>query len=147
MMKHNYLKITRHCPLDFCQLTSSSISFTMPDQQCAHNRSGVLCGSCRRNFSIGLGGLRCDGKFRYTFVWLLVVFAIAGVGLVALLRTCKLTTSVGDINGLIFYANIISVSGLMNLSKCSTHPILHVFISWINLDFGIEMCFYSGMGR
>ena len=25
------------------------------------------------------------------------------------------------------------------------HPILRVFLSWINLDFGIEVCFYSGM--
>lgn len=143
-----YLKINQHCPLDFCQVTNSSISIMLPDQQCANHRSGVLCGSCQQNFSMELGGskcARCDGKSLYTFIWLLAVFIGAGAALVVLLLTCKLTTSVGDINGLIFYANIISVSGLMNLSKCSIHPILYVFISWINLDFGIETCFYSGM--
>ena len=25
------------------------------------------------------------------------------------------------------------------------HPVLRVFLSWINLDIGIEVCFYSGM--
>ena len=143
-----YLRISLNCPLDYCEVTHGSISLSLPDEQCANNRGGVLCGSCQQNFSMELGGskcLRCDGKSRYAFTWMLAGFVIAGVALVALLLTCKLTTSVGDINGLIFYANIISVSGLMSLSKCSIHPVLRVFISWINLDLGIESCFYPGL--
>ena len=37
------------------------------------------------------------------------------------------------------------LTGYFDTSSCSLHPILHVIISWINLDFGIEVCFYSGM--
>lgn len=140
-----YLKINQHCPLDFCGVENNYISIASPDQQCANHRSGVLCGSCQQNFSIGLGGskcLRCDGISQYNFIWLLVLFAVAGASLVALLLTCKLTTSVGDINGLIFYANVISISGLTNFP---IPQILSVFVSWINLDFGIGACFYTGM--
>ena len=39
----------------------------------------------------------------------------------------------------------MSFSGLLDHQNCDIHPFLHVFISWINLDFGIEVCFYSGM--
>ena len=62
-----------------------------------------------------------------------------------LLLLVKMTVSSGTINGLIFYANIQSFSGLLDYQECSIHPILRVFLSWINLDFGIEVCLYSGM--
>jgi predicted outer membrane repeat protein len=143
-----HLKVNQNCPLDFCETKNFSISTTLPDKQCANNRAGVMCGSCEQNYSLELGGSkcrRCDGSSKYTFIWLLVAFAISGVALVLLILTCKLTTSVGAINGLIFYANIISVSGVVNLSKCSLNPALKVFISWINLDLGIETCFYPGL--
>ena len=65
--------------------------------------------------------------------------------LVAFLLLVKMTVSSGTINGLVFYANIISFSGLLDYQTCSIHPILRVLLSWINLDFGIEVCFYSGM--
>jgi hypothetical protein len=73
------------------------------------------------------------------------VFAVAGVALVALLLVCNMTISTGTLNGLIFYANVVSISGLTGLQNCSIHPILTVFIAWLNLDFGIETCFYPGM--
>ena len=57
----------------------------------------------------------------------------------------KMTVSSGTINGLRFYANILSFSGLLDYPECSIHRILRVFLSWINLDIGIEACFYSGM--
>ena len=40
---------------------------------------------------------------------------------------------------------ITQCSGLLDYNTRSIHPILRVFLSWINLDFGIEVCFYSGM--
>ena len=51
-----------HCPLDYC-LTSgnNSLSFNLesPDDQCAFNRSGVLCGTCTTNFSQVFGTSKC----------------------------------------------------------------------------------------
>ena len=141
----NYLKVQANCPLDYCQ-TTDNISLENPDEQCANNRSGVICGSCQDNFSIGLGGSKClQCTSNSPLIWLIPVFAVAGVALVALLLVCNMTLSHGTLNGLIFYANVVSITRLTSLQSCSIHPILSVFIAWVNLDFGVETCFYSGM--
>ena len=65
-----------------------------------------------------------------------------------LLLKCNLTVSVGTINGLIFYANIIRVNHTIFFPKGNVNVLttfLSVFIAWINLDLGIETCFYGGM--
>jgi hypothetical protein len=67
------------------------------------------------------------------------------MALVALLLVCNVTISHGTLNGLVFYANVVSISGLSTLQNCSIHPILSTFIAWVNLDFGVETCFYPGM--
>ena len=136
----------RDCPLGYCQGESDTISLAHPDEQCANNRSGVICGACRDNYSIALGSSRClDCTSSSAYIWLIPVFAVAGVALVALLLVCDMTISHGTLNGLIFYANVISISGLIDLQNCSIHPVLSIFISWVNLDLGVETCFYSGI--
>ena len=142
-----HLRIHDYCPLNFC-IQNNNISIDQPDNQCADFHSGVLCGSCVENFSIALGSwrcIRCSHTDGYNFIWLLVLMAIAGIVLFFFISLFKLTVSRGTLNGLILYANVISVSGLLNLPGCSIHPILSVFISWLNLDLGIETCFFSGM--
>ena len=141
-----YLMVHVNCPLDYCQVAGdTSISFSFSDDQCANNRNGVLCGACQRNYSLALGGSKCkDCTSSYAFVWLTVVLAVAGLALVALLLVCNITISAGTLNGLILYANVVSTSGLTSLYNCSA-PILSVFIAWVNLDLGLETCFYSGM--
>ena len=142
----HYLKVHSNCLLDYCLETSDNISLESPDEQCANNRSGVICGGCQDNYSIGLGGSKClQCTSNYPIIWLIPVFAVAGVALVALLLVCNMTISHGTLNGLIFYANIVSITRLTSLQSCSVHPILSVFIAWLNLDFGVETCFYSGM--
>ena len=142
----NYLKVQANCPLDNCEATSDNISLENPDEQCANNRSGVTCGSCQEDYSIGLGGSKClQCTSNSPLMWLIPVFAVAGVALVALLLVCNMTISHGTLNGLIFYAYVVSITRLTSLQSCSIHPILSVFIAWVNLDFGVETCFYSGM--
>ena len=63
----------------------------------------------------------------------------------ALLLVCDITVSTGTLNGLIFYVNVVSTSGITNLYFGSIHPILSVFIAWLNLDFSVETCFYPGL--
>ena len=141
----SYLKVHAKCPLNYCT-KSDTISIEHPDDQCANNRSGVICGECKKNSSIGLGGSKClECISSYTLIWLIPVLAMAGVALVALLGFCNMTISHGTLNGLIFYANVVSITRLTSLQSCSIHPILSVFIAWVNLDFGVETCFYSGM--
>ena len=103
--------------------------------------------TCNGSFSVPLGSDSCidcsNNTKKYNFLWLVPLFAVMGLILVLTILFLDLTVSIGLINGLIFYANILSISGLIN--NCYIHPLLSVFISWINLDFGIKICFYSGM--
>ena len=89
--------------------------------------------------------MKCTHMVRFNFTWLTVVMTLAGVVLVMFLLLMKMTVSSGTINGLIFYANIVSLSRLLDDQNCTINSFLCVFISWINLNFGVEMCFYSSM--
>ena len=142
-----YLRAQQNCPITYCS-NRTNISASNFDYRCENNHGGILCGKCLANYSVVLGSwkcMECSNLSRYNFIWLTVVIALAGVVLVVFLLLVKMTVSSGTINGLIFYANILSFSGLLDYQECSIHPILRVFLSWINLDFGIEVCFYSGM--
>ena len=57
----------------------------------------------------------------------------------------NLTVSVGTINGLIFYANIIRANQAIFFPHDASKSFLSVFIAWLNLDLGIETCFYNGL--
>ena len=137
------LVIHPHCPFDYCQSDTADISFNDLDSQCAFSREGVLCGSCQGNLSLSLGSSRCM-ECSNSYLALLFPFAAAGIVLVLLLFLLRLTVSVGTLSGLIFYANIVAVNRAIFFPPGATN-ILTVFISWLNLDLGIETCFYSGM--
>ena len=133
-----------HCPLNFCKNIDTSVSLQSPDEQCAFNRSGVLCGSCKPGLRLALGTSQCL-QCPNTYLLLIIPFALAGVGLVLLLLKCNLTVSVGTINGLIFYANIVRANQAIFFPHGTRSSILSVFIAWVNLDVGIETCFFHGM--
>ena len=131
------------CPFDYCTLDQVFVSENDSDIQCNYNRSGVLCGGCSGTTSLVLGSSRCK-QCSNSYLALITAFAVAGIALVFLLFILKLTVAVGTINGLIFYANIIQVNSAIFYPPGTTN-ILTVFIAWINLDLGIETCFYNGM--
>ena len=146
--KERSLRISNKCPFNYCKKQRNFTSPLQPDDQCAHNHGGVLCGRCLANNSAVLGSWNCKEcsySSSFNFIWLTVVMALADVALVVFPLLVKMTVSSGTINGLIFCANILSFSGLLDSQNCVIHPFLHVFISWINSDLGIEVCFYSGM--
>ena len=80
----------------------------------------------------------------WVFIWV-PVFLVSGMALVIFLTLLNLTVSVGTINGLIFYANIVRASHATFFPSNTTNSFLSWFIAWINLDLGIETCFYDGM--
>ena len=134
------------CPFDYCQITQTNISFADPDQQCALDRMGVLCGGCKDNFSLVLGSNKCKNCTDSFHLALIIPFAAAGFGLVVLLMVLNLTVSIGTINGLIFYASIVKISESTGIFfPNGPLPVLSLFIAWLNLDLGIETCFYPGM--
>ena len=135
--------LTTNCPLDYCNQGLVSFSITEPDPQCALNRSGVLCGDCANGLSLVLGTNRC-AKCSNAWLALLLPFALAGIALVVLLIALNMTVSVGTINGLIFYANVVKIEESFFFPD-KPIPVLSQFISWINLDLGIEVCFFDGV--
>ena len=134
-----------HCPLDYC--VSHTVEFPLNntdiDLQCAYNRSRLLCGACKNGYSLVLGTSQCK-QCSNNYLALLVPFALMGIALVFLLLICKLTVATGTLSGVLFYANIVGVNRTLFLPVETTN-ILSVFIAWLNLDFGIESCFYNGM--
>ena len=137
------LTVHPQCPFDNCVSHAVNFSLNNTDMQCAYNRSGLLCGACKNEYSLVLGTSHCRQCTNY-HLYLLTVFALMGVALVVLLLACKLTESTGTLSGLVFYANIVGVNRTIFLPVISTDA-FSVFIAWLNLDFGIETCFYNGM--
>ena len=141
----NHLLLHDNCPYDYCKPDQFRIVMTEPSisEQCAFNRYGTLCGSCKEGFSQVLGSSRCL-KCSNIYVLLIIPFVCIGIALVVFLFIFNLTVAIGTINGLIFYANIIKINEAVFFPPGDASP-LRVFISWVNLDLGIETCFYDGM--
>ena len=135
------LAVHQHCPFDYCNHNKLRVNFSAPDQQCAHNRAGDLCGGCKTGLSLTLGSPKCK-RCSNSFISLLVVFIAAGLALVTFLTILNLTVSTGTINALILYANIIRA---LNPIFFPTTTFLSVFVAWLNLDIGIDTCFYDGL--
>ena len=140
-----YIGLILHpqCPFDYCIRPPSYIDPSNPDSQCDFNHSGILCGSCEPELSVAFGSFHCL-QCSNTYLALLVPFALAGIILVFLLFLLQLTVAMGTVNGLIFYANIVAGSKAIFLPYGDTN-FLTVFVAWLNLDLGIETCFYDGM--
>ena len=146
----NYIdgKLAAHmnCPLDYCK-AESFINLEQQDLQCTNSRSGVLCGACRAKRSLTMGTAKCVDSCSNYYLFLVIPLAMAGVLLVFMLLKCNLTVSVGTTNALIFYANTIHVNRTVFFSQNGNNlnRVLAVFIAWLNLDLGIDTCFYEGM--
>ena len=111
--------------------------------------SGLLCGTCWDGLSLSLGSSLCIAYLSY---WLAICFVLlvaallGGIALVVLILYLNLTVAVGSINGIIFYANIIGAnkSTFFPISM-SNMKFISIFISWLNLEIGINTCFFEGM--
>ena len=141
-----------YCPLNYCQSPKKpiQINFNQPngsDAQCANNRGGFLCGSCLPHYSLSFGSTRCIScpKNWYGLVIGIILGAlIAGLVLVFLILVLNLTVAVGTLNSLIFYANIIYANKSIYFGQ-SQLKFFPTFISWLNLNIGVDVCFFEGM--
>ena len=131
------------CPFDYCNTSLISFNLNNSDFQCTHNRSGILCGQCQSGLSLMLGSNKC-GVCTNHYLTLIAAFIFAGLCLCVLMLTLNLTVSVGSINGLLFYANMIKLNRSLLFSS-GRIPVLSQFIAWLSLDLGIETCFFNGL--
>lgn len=146
-----------YCPFDYCidtmtLLNSSDIVLTSDtsrhSQQCAHYRTGMLCGTCIRGHSVVLGSGQCQVCSNY---WLLmiIVIALSGILLVFALTSIDMTITEGTISGLLFYCNIINSNVTTFFAEQSytfISPLLKFFVSSLSLTMGgLPMCLYNGL--
>ena len=143
-----------YCPYDYCLPVSSQsdgvfINFNNGEEgtneQCNYNRASTLCGACRQNFSLSLGSsrcLQCPSHWPALTVVILLSILLGGLLLIVLLFVLNISVAIGTINGLIFYANMIAANKTIFFPRVSFPS---VFISWFNLEFGFDVCFFDGM--
>ena len=131
-----------HCPSEYCKTAGVHLNASHPDTQCGFNHSGILCGSCKEGFSITLGSSRC-APCTDKFLGLIPAFVLAGIVLVVFLTVLNITVATGTINELIFYANIIQAVREAFGLTANGSKIMSIFIAWLNLDLGLEVCFSS----
>ena len=136
--------INEDCLL-YCSPNPVTFHLNHTDTQCVDNRGHRMCGSCTEGYSLLMGSNKCGHCHNnYTMIGWISLFAVMGVLLVVLLIALNLTVSVGTLNGLLFYANNVKLYEPV-FSRKGALPVLSQVISWINLDFGFEICFYNGM--
>ena len=141
-----------NCPFDYCQSPTENVSMNLnlpdgADAQCAYNRSGILCGGCQEHLSLSLGSshcLSCPSHWPAVLVVVLLAAIVAGILLVTALLALNMTVAVGLINGFIFYANIIAANNAVFFPS-SEPSFPTVFVAWLNLDIGIDVCFIDGL--
>ena len=139
-----------NCPFDYCLSTSPPIYLNKPngaDAQCAFNRSSLLCGSCQPGLSLSLGSshcLSCPSNWPVLLVTITLAAILAGIALVVLLLVINMTVATGTLNGLIFYTNIV-YANKSTLLSFQERNVITVFISWLNLELGIDTCYFPEM--
>ena len=144
MNESNCFVSSTKCHWNYCKEDFVNFTLETNDAQCDLNRTGLLCGQCAEGHSLLLGSNKC-AKCTNDFLSLIIIFAFAGIVLIAFITILNLTVSIGTINGLIFYANIVKINELNFFSGRRASKYFSWFTSWINLDFGIETCFFDGM--
>ena len=134
------------CPKRYCTKNCTVMTISSLDAQCVGNRTGVLCGICSQGYSTVLGTNNCL-VCSNAYLALLIPFSFAGAFLVFVLFTCQRYGSIPSLNGLLVYANVLHQYTIRldfdSGSKITRYP--HVFIAWLNLDLGVETCFFNGM--
>ena len=145
---------SEHCPFDFCQnqrkVTLSLQNESGHYEQCAFHRTGILCGACRENHSVIIGSSwcrDCSSHSSLTTFTFTVLFGFLGVVLLLSLGVLNLNVTEGPLNPIIFYMNVVRLNDsiFFGYGGNTVHHILRIFTAWMNLDFGIDTCYYHGM--
>ena len=109
---------------------------------------------CRPDHGLSLDSSRCiecPENWHRDLIGIVIAAFVAGIALVIFMLALNMTVAVGTLNGILFYANIVAA----NVDTYFCHscketdfvPSVHnVFISWLNLDIGFDVCFFISEG-
>ena len=148
-LNNNKILFDRNCPPHYCNHSFKTfyLDSSIADLSCLNNHTGNLCGLCKENYSAVFGSDACYSDCTDLYLLTLPVYALVGLLLVTVLFALRLTVATGTVNGIIFYANTLSL--VMNKLTESSHGSLQttqvVIISLLNLNLGFPLCFYNGM--
>ena len=151
--QEQFLLIHPQCPYDYCRSENEQFDIKLNSPsgynvQCAFNRNGTLCGQCLQNFSLSLGSskcIKCENHWPGALVGITLFSIVFGIGLVCALLFLNLTVAIGTINGILFYANIISGNKSLFFNELDTTSFPSLFTAWLNLDIGFDVCIYKGL--
>ena len=165
----NIFGISRSCPLGHCianpafdhfQSTGETelfVAYQIDDKVyetplCINDREGALCGKCKDGFSVVFGSQKC---IRCSNKWIWTALAQVALGSIAVyfLFVLRLTLTTGTLNGIIFYAqaangglfDILSLHSDVDIISTAAEKLVYVFLSILNLNLGLHVCFYDGM--
>ena len=99
---------------------------------------------CRPSLALSLGSNRCvqcSENWRRDLIGIVIAAIIAGILLVIFMLALNMTVAVGTLNGIFFYANIVAANADTHFSPFKSPDFVTVFISWLNLDIGFDICF------
>ena len=121
----------QYCAYQYCNRNNESLSIDLEhlDEQCSFNRTGILCGACKANFSRVIGSSRCKKCSNLMLLAIIPSSLFLGLLLIAFLMLLNMTTAVGTINGIIFYANIIRAQEASFFIPNVSNSILSKFIA------------------
>ena len=101
---------------------------------------------CRPGLILSFGSsccIQCSKHWHWEVVGIVVAAFIAGIALVIFMLALNMTVAVGTLNGILFYANIVAVNVDTYFLPFTTPSFVTVFISWLNLDVGFDVCIFG----
>ena len=100
--------------------------------------------NCQQGLALSLGSnccVQCSENWRRDLIGIVIAAIIAGILLVIIMLALNMTVAVGTLNGIFFYANIVAANADTYFSLFKSPDFVTVFISWLNLDIGFDICF------
>ena len=109
-----------------------------------------ISSDCEPGLSLSLGSshcLQCPKHWRQNLIGIIMAAFIAGLILVIIIFALNMTIAIGTLNGILFYCNVIAANADTFFGSFLSPSFVTVFVSWINLDIGFDVCFFERMDR
>ena len=129
----------------------NSIGVTITNNEFVDNNAAFdiyISSECEWGSSISLGSSRCiqcPKHWRQHLIGIIIAAFIAGLALVFIVFAFNMTIAVGTLNGILLYGHIIAANADTYFLPFSSPNFATVFISWLNLDVGFDVCFFEDM--
>jgi len=143
---HGDIQYLKLCSPTLCN-NDPTVDLNEDGSLCANNHKGRGCGACKDSFGRVFGSDSCKQCSNY-WLFTILLYGLLGVILVMIIFAIKFTVTIGLINGLIFFCNMMSINEQLFFNDKINHfSFLRFFISIFNLDLGFEICFYNEMSQ